>query len=49
MTKEQSKYWKQGFDAGVEEIRRQEGKAIMLGNAIIAVLDERYEFQKEDY
>lgn len=49
MTKEQAKFWKQGFDSGVKNILYEKEQAIKIGEAILNVLDERYEFAEKDY
>lgn len=49
MTKEEGEIWKAGYDAGILETLRQHKASIAIGIAILHVLDERYQFSKEDY
>ncbi len=41
--------WRKGYELGVKVTLKDNSQAIKLGEAIISVLDNRYEFQKEDY
>jgi hypothetical protein len=41
--------WRKGYDCGVKNTLHQNRIALRLGEAILAILDERYEFAKEDY
>ncbi len=49
MNEKETEAWKRGYDAGMKTALYQNSKALALGNAILNVLDERYEFAKEDY
>lgn len=49
MNKEEAKIWKEGYDSGCKSTLHNEGAAIKIGRAILDVLDNRYEFAKEDY
>ena len=46
---ELSKKWREGYDMGFKAAQRENDEAIRIGDAILRVLDERYEYKKEDY
>lgn len=41
--------WKEGYQLGIKVTLKENDKALRIGKVIIDTLDERYEFQKEDY
>lgn len=41
--------WRKGYDLGIQTALRQNDEAIKIGLAILAVLDNRYEFSQKDY
>lgn len=41
--------WRKGYDLGVKNTLHTEKEAIKIGQAILEVLDNRYEFAEEDY
>jgi hypothetical protein len=41
--------WKKGYDLGVKMTLKDNDAAIQIGNAILSVLDNRYEFCERDY
>lgn len=41
--------WQKGYEAGANMVLREHGNAMKLGKAILDVLDDIYEFKKEDY
>lgn len=47
-TKEEAA-WKEGYEAGLKQALEQKKLAISIGEAILDVLDERYEIKGEDY
>jgi len=46
---ELNKKWREGFEMGMKAAMNDYGAAIKIGEAILSVLDERYELAKEDY
>lgn len=40
-----NKVWREGYDLGVQNTLKTNDKALKIGQAILNVLDERYEFQ----
>lgn len=49
MTDSESEAWKRGYELGVQDNLRQNGDAIKIGDAILDVLDSRYQRIEEDY
>lgn len=53
MNKEQEKHdseiWRKGYDLGVKQALQSNDEALQIGRAILAVLDDRYQFKEEDY
>lgn len=47
--KEVAETWRKGYDLGTRNALEKNSAALQIGNAILAVLDNRYEFAKEDY
>jgi len=41
--------WRKGYDLGVQKTLRDNEIALKIGRAIVDALDNRYEFQKENY
>lgn len=49
MKKEEADIWRDGYEAGLKKALRDNDEAIKIGSAILDVLDNRYEFSKEEY
>lgn len=45
----ENEIWRKGYDLGMKNALQQNSQALAIGNAILAVLDNRYEFAKTDY
>ena len=41
--------WRKGYDIGFKAAMREHDEAVKIGNAVLDVLDNRYQFKKEDY
>jgi len=41
--------WKEGFESGMKAVQRESGREIRIGRAIMDVMFETFETQKEDY
>lgn len=49
LSKEENDIWRVGYDMGMKNALEKNSIALQIGNSILSVLDERYEFRKEDY
>lgn len=49
LSKEENDIWRVGFQMGSEQALRDNDIALQIGRSILSVLDNRYEFVKENY
>lgn len=49
MTDKEAKIWKEGYEAGVKAIMRDNSDAIKIGEVILNVMYDKFETIKEDY